>query len=79
MPIELMRTLAESGLPTVVEGTAEIDKLRILVAAELVEARLPSVNAAGQTAEVTDFTAEGRAALRKAYPGLDLPCTPAKV
>jgi hypothetical protein len=79
MPIELMRTLAESGLPTVVEGTAEIDKLRILVAAELIEAQLPPVTSASQTAEVLDFTAQGRAALRKAYPHLHLPCTPAKV
>lgn len=73
MPIELMLSLAESPLPKIIEDTAEIDKLRILVAAQLVTAHLPDVHSPIQKAEVTSVTPQGRAALEKASLDLNLP------
>lgn len=68
MAMELMLSLAHSRLPTTLDDPADIDKLRILAAAELVHADLPPVSSDVQTAQVYAFTAEGRAALRMTYP-----------
>ncbi len=68
MPMEFMLELSEGDLPRTVEGARAIDCLRVLVAANLVQAVLPEVDASLQTGEVQAITAEGRAALRKAYP-----------
>jgi hypothetical protein len=68
MPMELLFALAQRGLPQTVHNPSDIDKLRVIAAAELVQARLPEVGAAEQKAEVLSITAQGRAALTKAYP-----------
>ena len=69
MPMELLFALAQGDLPRTVDNPSDIDKLRVIAAAELVQARLPDVGAASaQTAEVLSITWQGRAALAKAYP-----------
>lgn len=68
MPMELLFSLAESPLPVTIDKPCDIDKLRVIAAAQLVQARLPEVGAAKQTAEVLSITAQGRAALAKTYP-----------
>lgn len=68
MPMELLFSLAQRELPTTVDDPCDIDKLRVIAAAQLVQARLPDVGADEQKAEVFAITQEGRAALAKAYP-----------
>lgn len=68
MPMELLFALAQGSLPRTVNDPADIDKLRVIAAAELVRAKLPDVGAGDQTAQVLSITWEGRAALAKAYP-----------
>lgn len=75
MPMELLLVLAQSKLPVTVETAADVDKLRVLAAAQLVEARLPEVGGPHQTAEVLAILPQGRAALAKAYPHHSLPGT----
>lgn len=72
MPMEFLLSLAQGDLPRTIEDIAEIDKLRVLTAAGLVEAELPDVQSGAQRAEVSVITPEGRAALRKSFPGVDL-------
>ena len=68
MPMELMLALAQGKLPTVIDRPEDIDKLRVLAAADLVETHLPDVGDAVQRACVLSITSVGRAALRKAFP-----------
>lgn len=68
MPMELLFTLAQGDLPRTIDSPSDIDKLRVIAAAELVHARLPEVGAREQTAQVLSITWQGRAALAKAYP-----------
>lgn len=68
MPMELLFTLAQSRLPVTIEKPSDLDKLRVLTAAQLVDARLPDVGAQVQKAEVVAISQQGRAALAKAYP-----------
>ena len=75
MPMELMLALAQGKLPTVIDRPEDIDKLRVLAAADLVQTHLPDVAAPVQRARVLSITPVGWAALRKAYPQHDLPCT----
>ncbi|MCE1194262.1 MAG: hypothetical protein LWW96_19120 [Acidovorax sp.] len=77
MPMELLFSLAQSPLPVTIDKPCDIDKLRVIAAAQLVEARLPEVGAAEQTAEVLAISAQGRAALVKAYPHHDFHFGPA--
>lgn len=68
MPMELLFALAQGGLPRTIDNPTDIDKLRVIAAAELVQARLPAVGASDQKALVLSITWQGRAALAKAYP-----------
>jgi hypothetical protein len=54
-----------------VDNPADVDKLRVLAAAGLVEAQLPDVESEAQCAQVLAITPEGKAALDKsmAKPG----------
>lgn len=68
MPMELLFVLAQSQLPMTVDASADVDKLRVLAAAQLVDARLPEVGTPRRTAEVLAISPQGRAALAKVYP-----------
>lgn len=59
MPQDFLRQLANMALPQVFHDEASIDKIRVLVAAELVEAELPHPGAVGP-ATVTCLTTMGR-------------------
>ncbi|MGV3683569.1 MAG: hypothetical protein ACO1PM_28150 [Acidovorax sp.] len=71
MPMEFMLELSQGELPRTVDDARGIDCVRVLAAAALVQALLPEVGARVQSAQVLAITAEGRAALRKAYPERD--------
>lgn len=62
MPLEFLREISREPLPLEVSGTAEIDKLRVLAAADMIVAELPQVGQAGP-AIVRQITGYGRAAL----------------
>jgi hypothetical protein len=72
MSMEFLRVIAEQKLPYVVHTPADIDRLRVLRAAELVTAfippasRAPDGRAIRQLAQVESITAKGRLALNKA-------------
>lgn len=63
MPLELLREIASKDLPLVVEKEDKIDKLRVLMAAGMVTAQLPSPGAHGP-ATVLTVTGLGRATLK---------------
>lgn len=78
MPMELLHSIAQGGFPQAIEDPDDIDKLRVLAAACLVEAQLPDVHSHDQMARVLAITAEGRAALARDTPhwvGLQRPTT----
>ncbi|MBN8758459.1 MULTISPECIES: hypothetical protein [Variovorax] len=72
MSMEFLRVLAEQKLPYVLHAPADIDRLRVLRAAELVTAfippsdRAPDARAIRQLAQVESITAKGKLALNKA-------------
>lgn len=72
MSMEFLRVIAEQKLPYVIHTTADIDRLRVLRAAELVTAfippsdRAPDARAIRQLAQVESITAKGKLALNKA-------------
>ena len=68
MPMELLFVLAQSKLPMMIEKPCDVDKLRVLAAAQLVEVQLPDVRAHEQKAEVLAISPQGRAALATTYP-----------
>jgi len=68
MPMELLFNLAQSELPVTIDNAADIDKLRVMAAAQLITAKLPEVDTPDQTAVVLAISSEGRAALARAYP-----------
>lgn len=63
MPLEYLREIANSQLPLEVSKQDDIDKLRVLVAAGMIIAKLPEVGkeGVGTVQEVTGF---GRATLK---------------
>jgi hypothetical protein len=69
MPMELLRQIAQQPLPYTVYAPAEIDKLRVLRAAELVNAfippaeSLPSGCESHRPAQVLGITPKGQQAL----------------
>jgi len=69
MPLELLRHIAQQSLPYTVYAPAEIDKLRVLRAADLVSAfippaeSLPSGCESHKPAQVLAITAKGQQAL----------------
>lgn len=72
MSMEFLRVLSEQRLPYVVHTPADIDRLRVLRAAELVTAFIPPSHhapderAIHQLAQVESITAKGKLALNKA-------------
>jgi len=67
MPLEALQRLISSGLPARVHNSADIDKVRILVAAGLAIADLPVPGEEAQGGVITKITAEGRAALARKH------------
>jgi hypothetical protein len=69
MPMELLRQIAQQPLPYTIYAPTEIDKLRVLRAAELVTAFIPPAEAlphgceSHRPAQVLTITAKGRQAL----------------
>ena len=69
MPMELLRQIAQQPLPYTVYAPTEIDKLRVLRAAELVTAFIPPAEAlphgceSHRPAQVLTITAKGHQAL----------------
>ncbi|MDQ0571429.1 hypothetical protein QFZ42_003263 [Variovorax paradoxus] len=72
MSMEFLRVIAEQKLPYVVHTPAEIDRVRVLRAAELVTAFIPPSSQAPDDrairhlAQVESITAKGKLALNKA-------------
>lgn len=65
MTLELLRQLAqEDRFPAPVVDEADIDKLRVLRAAGMVQADLPGEWASGKAARLIAITGLGRATLR---------------
>ena len=64
MPFEYLRKIAQSQLPLTVDQEANIDKLRVLRAADLVSVMLPGAKSETQTfARVLAITPKGRKVL----------------
>ena len=73
MSMEFLRVIAEQRLPYVIHTPADIDRLRVLRAAELVTAFIPPSathtpddRAIRHLAQVDSITAKGKLALNKA-------------
>lgn len=64
MPMEYLQGLERDALPFIETEVTNIDKLRVLRAAGMVEVRLPAVEAAQQKAQVLYVTGLGCATLR---------------
>lgn len=65
MPMELLRQLAQRDqFPAPVVGEAEVDKLRVLRAAGMVQDELPGEGESVRSARVITITGLGRATLR---------------
>ncbi|QIL69240.1 hypothetical protein G7048_01825 [Diaphorobacter sp. HDW4B] len=65
MPVELLVSIEERGLPATISDSVSIDKLRVLRAARLVEADIPSPDEEGGAAVVHQITFEGRSLLER--------------
>lgn len=68
MPMEYLRELQRDALPLFESDVVNIDKLRVLRAAGMVEVQLPPVDAPQQKAQVLYVTGLGCATLRAALP-----------
>lgn len=64
MPMEYLRALKRDALPLIESDVVNIDKLRILRAAGMVEVQLPPVDSPQQKAQVLYVTGLGCATLR---------------
>nr|WP_296015398.1 hypothetical protein [uncultured Acidovorax sp.] len=64
MPMEYLRGLERDTLPLIETDVVNIDKLRILRAAGMVEVQLPPVDSPQQNAQVLYVTGLGCATLR---------------
>lgn len=64
MPMEYLRELERDALPLIESDVRNIDKLRILRAAGMVEVQLPPVDSPFQKAQVLYVTGLGCATLR---------------
>jgi hypothetical protein len=79
MPMEYLRGLERDDLPLIETDVGNIDKLRVLHAARMVEVRLPPVDALQPKAHVLYITGLGCATLRvhgagRAAPRLQMQC-----
>ncbi|MFN9470329.1 hypothetical protein [Acidovorax sp.] len=78
MPLEFLRAISVGPFPLELTGQAELDKLRVLAAADMVEAELPEVGKPA-VAVVRRITGYGRAALAASPPhGLRRPAADRK-
>jgi hypothetical protein len=82
MPMELLRHIAGQKLPYTVYAPAEIDKLRVLRAAELVSAFIPPAETlpcgeSHKPAQVLAITPKGKEALQGSAEGIVDPLAPA--
>jgi hypothetical protein len=59
MPIELLKAIVNKPLPLTITEPSEIDKLRVLRAADCVVAMLPEANTDQNFARVLHVTAKG--------------------
>lgn len=64
MPMEYLRELERDSLPVVESDVGNIDKLRVLHAAGMVEVQLPPVDSPCQRAQILYVTGLGCATLR---------------
>jgi hypothetical protein len=64
MPIEYLRSLERDALPFLERNVANIDKLRVLNAAGMVDVQFAPMNSVEQTAHVLCITGLGCATLR---------------
>lgn len=64
MPMEYLRQLERDALPLIESDVGNIDKLRVLRAAGMVEVQLPPVDSPHQKAQVLFVTGLGCATLR---------------
>ncbi|MBF5004737.1 hypothetical protein [Diaphorobacter caeni] len=64
MPVELLVDIVKQGFPATISDPMSIDKLRVLRAARLIEAEIPSPGIEG-TATVHSLTYEGRSFLER--------------
>ncbi|MPM53252.1 hypothetical protein SDC9_100018 [bioreactor metagenome] len=64
MPVELLISIEQQGLPATVADAGSVDKLRVLRAARLVEADIPAPGEPG-AAVVHSITHEGRSLLQR--------------
>lgn len=68
MPMEYLRELERDALPLFESDVLNIDKLRVLRAAGMVEVQLPPVDSPQQKAQVLYITGLGCATLRAVAP-----------
>lgn len=73
MPMEYLRELERDALPLIESDVVNIDKLRVLRAAGMVEVQLPPVDSPQQKAQVLYVTGLGCATLRAFGPRLKVP------
>lgn len=73
MPMEYLRELERDALPMVESNVVNIDKLRVLSAAGMVEVQLPPVDSPQQNARVLYITGLGCATLRAYGPRSRIP------
>jgi len=59
MPIELLKAIVDKPLPLTITEPSEIDKLRVLRAADCVVALLPEANTSQTFARVLHITPKG--------------------
>jgi hypothetical protein len=69
MPLELLRAISASPMPVVIRAQEEIDKLRVLAAADMVEADIPPAGNPG-AAVIRRITGYGRATI-EARPSME--------
>ena len=68
MPVDLLQQISRGPLPRTLENMGDIDRLRVLVAAGMVEAILPDVHSPVQRAEILRISRLGEEALRRPAP-----------
>lgn len=68
MPIELLKAIVNKPLPLTITEPSEIDKLRVLTAADCVVAMLPAANAGQTFARVLHVTPKGLEASKNFQP-----------
>ena len=63
MPLELLRTIADAELPLTLSAEGDVDKVRVLAAAQMITASVPKPGAQ-EPAQIYAVTGLGRATLK---------------